>query len=141
MSKKIVVALDGSDNCLAALRGAADLADARENGLALLYVFPYKTATMAGLKDIDRDQLESFKDKAGAEVFKRAEAELGDRCAVTDRHLLWGEPAEEIIEFIRSNPDTFMIMGRLGRSRINRLVLGSVSDKVIRYAPGMVAVV
>lgn len=141
MGKNIVVALDGSENCHTALREAAGLADSMNSGIALLYVFPYKTATMAGLKDIDRDQLESFKDKAGAEVFTLAESALEGRCPVTDRHLLWGDPAEEIIEFMRSNPETLMVMGRLGRSRINRLVLGSVSDKVIRYAPGMVAVV
>lgn len=141
MSKQIVVALDGSEHSHFAMLEAAGLANDMGCGLALLYVFPYVTATMAGLPDIHRDKLEEYKDRSAEKVFARAEDVLRKRCPVTARHLLWGNPAEEIIEFMKAHPDTLMVMGRLGRSNIHRMVLGSVSDKVVRYAPGMVAVV
>lgn len=140
MSKQIVVALDGSEHSLFALKEAADLANDMGGGLGLLYVFPYVTATMAGLPDVYRDKLSELKDRTAEQVFDRAEAALRKRCPVTQRHLLWGDPAEEIIGFMKAHPDTLMVMGRLGKSPITRLVLGSVSDKVVRYAPGMVAV-
>ena len=144
MSKQIVVALDGSEGGFQALGTAANLAKAMGRDLALLYVYPHTpatSATMSGLGEMSRESLEELKDQSGQEVFSAAEAKLGSTQRVTDKHLLWGDPAEEIISFMEQHPDAHLVMGRRGMSKIKRLVMGSVSDKVVRHAPGLVTVV
>ncbi|QOC24036.1 universal stress protein [Wenzhouxiangella sp. AB-CW3] len=144
MSKQIVVALDGSEGAYEALTTAKGLAQAMGRDLALLYVYPHTpavSATMSGLDQVTRDSLEELKKESGKEVFAEAESRLGSGQKVSERHLLWGDPAEEIIEFMESHPDTHLVMGRRGMSKMKRLVMGSVSDKVVRHAPGLVTVV
>lgn len=42
---------------------------------------------------------------------------------------------------MKQNPGTHLVMGKRGLSKISRLLLGSVSDKVMRHAPGLITVV
>lgn len=53
----------------------------------------------------------------------------------------WGDPAEVIIETARREQADAIVMGRRGRGRLARLVLGSVSQKVASLAPCVVIVV
>ena len=48
------------------------------------------------------------------------------------RYLEEGEPAEQIIRFAESLACDFIVMGSHGRSGLNRLLLGSVAEHVIR---------
>jgi nucleotide-binding universal stress UspA family protein len=142
--KQIVVAVDNSDNCFRALLAGAELARAMGRELALLYVFPYSpgaSASMTGLNELSTEQLKEHKASVSDDIFKGAEAELAKKVPIAHKHLLVGDPAEEIINFMRDHPDTHLVMGRRGLSKIKALVLGSVSDKVTRYAPGLVTVV
>lgn len=144
MSKQIVVALDGSEGSFEALTTAANMAKAMGRDLGLLYVYPHTPAvssTMAGLDQVSKTSLEELKDQSAKEVFGAAEAALKAKHPVSDKHLLWGDPAEEIISFMEQHPDYHLVMGRRGMSKVKRLVMGSVSDKVVRHAPGLVTVV
>lgn len=144
MAKQIVVALDGSEGGFAALSTAANMANAMGRELAFLHVYPHTpaaSATMSGLGEISRSSLEELKEQSGKEVFGAAEAKLGSSQSVADKHLLWGDPAEEIISFMEEHPDTHLVLGRRGMSKIKRLVMGSVSDKVVRHAPGLITIV
>jgi nucleotide-binding universal stress UspA family protein len=144
MSKQIVVALDGSEGGYEALMTAANLAKAMGRDLALLHVYPHvpaTSATMAGLSQLSRENLEELKDESARQVFGEAEGRLGSGQRVAERHVLWGDPAEEIIGFMQSHPESHLVMGRRGLSKMRRLLLGSVSDKVVRHAPGLVTVV
>ena len=46
-----------------------------------------------------------------------------------------GNPAREILDHARTLPSDLIVMGTHGRSGFDRLVLGSVTEKVIRRAP------
>jgi len=50
------------------------------------------------------------------------------------RALEEGDPAEQILRFAGSHPCDLIIMGTRGRSGLNRLVMGSVAEHVIRRA-------
>lgn len=144
MSKQIVVALDGSEGGYEALTTAASLARAMGRELALLYVYPHvpaTAATMAGLSALSRDSLKELKDESARQVFGEAEAKLGSGHKIAEKHVLWGDPAEEIIGFMEAHADCHLVLGRRGMSKMRRLLLGSVSDKVVRHAPGLVTVV
>ena len=144
MTKQIIVALDGSESSFEALTTAATMAKAMNRELALLHVYPHTpavSATMSGLSEVSRQSLEELKDQSGKEVFGTAEGKLGSSQPIAARHLLWGDPAEEIISFMEQHPDSHLVMGRRGMSKIKRLVMGSVSDKVVRHASGLVTIV
>ena len=144
-SRQVVVAVDGSENSLRALRVGADLAKAMGRDLAVLYVYPFTmkgiSTTMAGLPPISADKLDEHKSSSASEIFDASVAELANRHSIARKHLLVGDPAEEIIGFMQENPGHHLVIGRRGLSRLKALVMGSVSDKVARHAPGMVTVV
>ena len=141
--RNLVIALDGSEPSFEALDEACELARAMDRELSALYVFPQHrglSTTPAGLDEqASRDHLERMKESHSSELFSEAESRLG--CRFAHKYVLSGDPAEEIIAFMRDNPSTHLIMGRRGLSRIKALVIGSVSHKVLAHAPGVVTVV
>ena len=71
---------------------------------------------------------------------RRLAQEFGYGGQVTVTHLQGQNPAEAIVEIAGSEP-TMIVMTTHGRSGINRLVLGSVTDRVVRHAIAPVLVV
>jgi nucleotide-binding universal stress UspA family protein len=55
--------------------------------------------------------------------------------------LLTGNPAEEIIRYAAENRTDLIVMGTHGRSGLERLLMGSVAEKVLRRALCSVLVV
>ncbi len=66
----------------------------------------------------------------------------GRRSGVNVGFLVWdGEPGPAIIEAAASEAADLIVVGPRGRSRVERLVLGSVSDHVVRHATCPVLIV
>lgn len=142
--EEIVIALDGSEPAYAALMEARKMAQAMNRKLSALYVFPHNpgvSTTLAGLEDVGqaRKRIEKAGKSKSSALFDEAESRIGTSLA--NRHLLVGKPAEEIVAFMESNPNVHLVMGRRGLSKIKALIMGSVSAKVVAYAPGLVTVV
>jgi nucleotide-binding universal stress UspA family protein len=55
--------------------------------------------------------------------------------------MLVGKPASEIVQAARTWPADLIVIGSHGRSRVQRALLGSVADEVLRHAPCPVLVV
>jgi nucleotide-binding universal stress UspA family protein len=55
--------------------------------------------------------------------------------------LLWGDPAEALIEAIVSEKVDAIVLGRRGRGQLAALLLGSVSQKLVSLSPCMALVV
>ena len=53
----------------------------------------------------------------------------------------WGDPAEAIIDVVKREKADILVVGRRGRSRLSRLLLGSVSQKLASLAPCKVVIV
>ncbi len=67
----------------------------------------------------------------------------GDRHAddlTIEEKRVWGEPREEIVAAAEAT-DALIVMGRRGLGKMQKLILGSVSDAVIRTAHRPVTVV
>lgn len=145
MSKPfIVIALDGSDNSQRALSAARDLAKATGRDLHGLYVYPWSRETSMvftpALQASDTD-VKRQRDSNAQAVFSEAETLLGNNQRFAQRHVLLGDPAEEILAFMEASPGAHLVMGRRGVSKIKAMLMGSVSDKVTRHAKGLVTVV
>ena len=65
---------------------------------------------------------------------------IGEKEGVkVETELISGDPAEEIVKFV--NEDDLIILASQGRKGLNRFLLGSVSEEVVRNAPCSVLVV
>ena len=58
----------------------------------------------------------------------------------TDHVLLEGDPASEIVNYARESGSDLIVMGTHGRTGLERLLMGSVAEKVMRDAPCSVLV-
>jgi nucleotide-binding universal stress UspA family protein len=70
-----------------------------------------------------------------------ADADLKDVKAKVIKKTLWGDPAQAIIEYSNKINSDYIIMGSLGLTGLKRLLIGSVSAKVVRHAKGTIMVV
>src|SRR4051812_36496620 len=58
-----------------------------------------------------------------------------------ERFLIEGEPAQGLLEFMQETPVDLVVMGSHGRTGLDRLVMGSVAEQVVRKAPCPVMIV
>jgi nucleotide-binding universal stress UspA family protein len=64
-----------------------------------------------------------------------------NRSIAVNHIFLEGDPATEIVGYVRDAGIDLVVMGTHGRTGVERLVLGSVAEKVLRDAPCSVLVV
>lgn len=139
--KEILVPVDGSDNGLRAVRHAIEMARVLGTEVRLFYVFPGASVEIIGMAGMSRDDIDQAAQAAAQRVFDKVHAELGDAgVPVTDETSI-GDPAEEIIRYTEDDEGVMVVMGRRGLNRMQSLLMGSVSEKVIRYARCPITVV
>lgn len=140
--KEILVPVDGSENSVRATRFAMQLADAMRVGVRLLYVFPAASVELVGMAGMSRGDIENAAEASGERAFERIRKELADpKLENAERDVALGDPAEEIIARTERDAGLLVVIGRRGLSRMKSLLLGSVSDKVLRHARCPVTVV
>jgi nucleotide-binding universal stress UspA family protein len=78
--------------------------------------------------------------KKEAEAFLESFKKIGKELDVhLDTELISGVPSEEIVKY--ANEDDLLIIANQGKKGIDRFILGSISQEVIRNAPCSVLVV
>lgn len=74
--------------------------------------------------------------RAARELAAQTIVVQGRRLGVQVSFLVWeGEPGPAIVEAAVSERADLIVVGSRGRNRVERFVLGSVSDHVVRHAP------
>jgi nucleotide-binding universal stress UspA family protein len=121
--------------------GATDQAFelARDLGAELLIVSVIDVANTArsGQPVPRMDQRRAAREHAAQALVVR-----GRREGVSVSFLVWeGEPGPAIVDAAASEQTDLIVVGSRGRNRMERMVLGSVSDHVTRNAPCPVLVV
>ncbi|WP_040886852.1 universal stress protein [Marinobacter santoriniensis] len=137
----IVAACDGSEHSSKAAKMAAELAHATGRPLRLLTVFPHTKLERMIVRGTWSSDLDQEEQDYGRKVFDTARQAIGSDANIEEEILLQGEPAHKIIEYLEANPGTHLVLGRRGHSAVERLTLGSISEKVVRHATGPVTVV
>lgn len=140
--KEVLVPVDGSESSVRAARFAMEIAGAFDVGVRLFYVFPAASVELVGMAGMSRADIEQATQSSGKRAFdlvrKALEGGMIDR---VEQETALGDPAEEIVTFTEQNPAVLVVIGRRGLSRMKSLLLGSVSDKVIRHAQCPVTVI
>ena len=140
MWKKILVPIDGSKYGEKAIEIAADLAKQFKSKTTLLLVnvpLSHVYADEGFVMPDYADDLEKQGAKLLAKTLKRAES----NGLKADTMMVAGNAAEQIANIANNEKYDLIIIGSRGLSRAKAFLLGSVSDKVIRYANCPVLVV
>ncbi|ELY53191.1 universal stress protein [Natronolimnohabitans innermongolicus] len=131
MFDTVVVATDGSESVKRAVDVALDLADRFDAEVHALSVVDASEvdASPQQLRDELRTALETTADAALATVEERAD---GADVITAVRE---GRPAVELCEYAREVDADLIATGTRGRHGENRLLLGSVAERVVRTSP------
>ena len=136
---KVLVAVDGSQYGDRAIQYVIDHFGSALAEVAVLGVLPIERAGAVGSASASPDRLDLEMD---------IERQLGSACerlrdaGISCRPITrFGEPAEEILEMAREGRHDLIVMGRRGRGRVAKLLLGSVSERVVKTADCPVMVV
>ncbi|MFB6222866.1 MAG: universal stress protein [Haloarcula sp.] len=138
MYDNILIPTDGSETAENAVDQAVDVASKYGATVHALYVVDVDaTSYSLGSEQVDRirqgsiDEMTEVKadaDEATGYVHDRA-AEHG---VEVEEHITAGEPARAIRSFVEDNDIDLVVMGSHGRSGLKRVILGSVTEKVLR---------
>jgi nucleotide-binding universal stress UspA family protein len=134
---QILLAIDGSDESKLATQAAIELSRETGSEVHLIYVLP-TPAQLIGHHLYTQETRESLIGGAerDAETFLKEQAEKirSDGGKVADTHLRSGDPDKEILRAAEALDIGMIVMGSRGLGAISRMLIGSVSDSVVRHA-------
>jgi nucleotide-binding universal stress UspA family protein len=143
----ILVATDGSDDSDAAVDAALDLAHDTTGRLLVLSVVPEASGDAAEGGNGSDTHAEPPPRDEDEEVIEANDLtnDVVDHAVewgIEATPLVWeGEPADAIIAAAESEGADVIVIGSSGKSGVGRMLMGSVTDDVIRRAPVPVMVV
>ena len=94
----------------------------------------------AELSGLER-KIKKIQEQSGRKLLAEATRTLKRKEAKIIPHLTQGHAGEEIIKLAEKNRADLIVVGSRGFSKLKSVVLGSVSQKVVRYAPCSVLIV
>lgn len=136
--RKILLATDLSPTSVPATDEAFDVAGRLRAELLVVSIIDTASLRLPGGGFRARvDQVRERRHAAAQELVQR-----GRRQGMTVTFLVWeGEPAQSILEAASAEQVDMIVLGSHGRGPIGRLLLGSVSQEVVRQATVPVVVI
>lgn len=138
--EKILIATDGSEYTKNAVDYGIDLA--KNTGAKLFTIYVVDTAAFASIPmDAAWEGMYGLLKQEGDEAIKYVAERAETEGLEVEGNLIEGHPADEIIKYSEKNSISVIIMGTLGKSGLDRFLLGSVAEKVVRNSKIPVLVV
>jgi nucleotide-binding universal stress UspA family protein len=128
-----MIATDGSVCSMIAANRGIELA--RLSGGTVYAVYVVSTEYFSSMAvDFDRESMHEALRKEGCKAVSYIN-EIGEQENVNvETILLEGHPADELIRYAEEEKMDIIVMGMIGRTGLDRLILGSVAEKVIRHS-------
>lgn len=123
----ILVPYDDSPNSKRALAKAFELAELANGKITVINVISYYKAmgkVVEPYKESVYDHVKKF--------FNQIERDASRRDVPLKEEIMYGNPAEEIMNFMKNKKFDIIIMGRRGTSKITGPSLGSVSNALVQ---------
>lgn len=130
MFKQILFPTDGSDGAAFAFDHVLDLA-ARHN--STVHILNVADTTRNGILQIRGDDVDALKQE-GERIVHEAADQAQQRGLDTVTGVLQGEPYREIIDYAETHGLSLVVMPTHGRRGLERFLLGSTSERVVRRA-------
>lgn len=138
--RNIVIATDGSENTLRAISYGIELAKLSGATVHALYVIDMTSFSSIPM-DAGWEEMYNILREEGEKAISVVE-ERGKVSGVEVREMiLEGHPSNEIIDFAEKNNVDLIVVGTLGKTGLDRFLMGSVADKVVRGSKVPVLVV
>lgn len=133
MFKKIVVGNDGSDNSAQALEIALELAKPLGAEIIVAHVWHLPPTAYVGAPYAPLDLTKQMEDTKQKSV-EKAKNILEHHDAEARYVELEGNPADAVIELAEKEDADLIVIGSRGLGAVERFVLGSTSERVVRHA-------
>ena len=135
--RKILVGFDGSKPSQKALEIALGMAHADDAKLLVVAVArPPEPPTRVETIGVFENAQAHF-----AQDFQKIEARAKEHGVAIETQILVGHPTEQLVHHAEKEKVDLIVVGRRGVSRFERMLVGSTSEKVLRYAHCPVMVV
>lgn len=132
---KILFPYDNSANSLRALSKVAFFANKTQGNVTLVHVISYNRA-LAKIVGPYKGKLITHVD----EFMEKAKKQLSDREVDSKIKILYGNPAQEVLNLLDENYD-LVVVGKRGTSKLTGPSLGSVSNAIVQSSKVPVMVV
>ncbi len=130
--KNIICPVDFSKESSRALQSAIIISRIVDAKLIILNVYPLFKQNFTKL---DVDQINKLRHLEHKKEFISFLKKFNLIDLNYEKHIVGGKPSVEILKCIKKNKSDLLIMGTTGRSGISKILMGSVTEKVIREVP------
>lgn len=137
MYDAILFPTDGSDAAETALEAAIDVAAAHDATLHVLYVADTNQPSLSNVQGQVTDVLEG----QGRDIVEEAGASARNAGVDTVEEVVQGGPSRTICDYVDDRGIDLVVMGTRGSRDIERIILGSVTERVVRNGGAPVLVV
>jgi nucleotide-binding universal stress UspA family protein len=129
---RVLLPIDFSERSIDAARYAKALTDRFHSELHIVHVIDLRVYGVYGVIN-ERGALNESASGCQEEAVREIENFLADefRNSRVLRHLLYGDPAREIVKYGAAQDIKLVVMATHGRSRFRRFLLGSVTAKIL----------
>ena len=133
MIKNILVPVDGSEHSGKALALAVDIAEKHDANLSVLFVISHEIeeelSHFTNSESNPKDDNAVISEQMGKSMINRMINKLKTNVVIRNV-VLFGNPADRIVEYSMKNNFDMVVMGNRGLSNIKGIMMGSVSRKV-----------
>lgn len=135
----IVIAVDDAGSAGRALDYGLEMAESLQVPVRIVHVATLRDPHRTDYQQLDLEQINRAADgmpelEIGAALLDRAMERAGKRQIEMEPVLLAGDPTDCLLRFLDECDKPMLFVGRRGQSRLRELILGSVSDKLVRHA-------
>ncbi|MCR6546006.1 universal stress protein [Dehalobacterium formicoaceticum] len=141
MLKKILLAVDGSDQGMKAADYAVRLAHTQEGLVEIIYVINNTQNILSDVPFMDpamsvrlKEEMANNLIETGKNIIAQANEKFRDTGISYTTKVIEGDPAEEILREAENQNVDVIVIGSRGLSGVTRFFLGSVSNKVVNHA-------
>lgn len=128
---RILVPTDGSDGVERAVQHAVDLAV--EHGATVHALYVVNSASYAGMPmESSWEGIDEMLRADATDAVEMVRAVADDFDVPVETAVIDGTPSSEIVRYAEEEGCDLIVMGTHGRGGIDRLLLGSVAEKVVR---------
>ena len=147
---KILVAIKGSESCSKVAKKAQEMALLCKGDVTFLTIVSsdFKLITSKEEMEVENKKMELKKTetekalKTCSMVYGQCELVLGEKGLKTKRVVKEGNnPAEDIVEYADENNFDLLVIAAKGNESLKDKLLGSTTEKIVRYAKTSVLVV
>lgn len=131
MYQHVLIPTDGSDEAEAAARHSIDLAESLGATVHVLYVVESRVTGIPSDAMAQAEKMDEYREQ-GFELTGRI-ADMADEAGLECEQVVeTGKPHAEIVEYAEESDVDVIAMGTSGHSGLEDILLGSVTEKVVR---------